>query len=123
MATAALGTPVLVSACFVIASIFSRSAAEIGAGVCACRSEVASKIKRQMARRFLGRDMGYMHLSLGAGTVYGLRSAVRRVAFWCESTVAVVTGSCRAALGLDPSTSLRAGSRGARPHTSLAELQ
>src|SRR2546430_15317316 len=35
-----------------------------------------------------------------------------------ESRVAAAAGSCRAALGLDPSTSLRAGSRGARPHTS-----
>jgi len=31
----------------------------------------------------------------------------------------VITGSCRAADGLDPSASLRAGPRGARPHTYL----
>src|SRR2546430_17147117 len=34
-----------------------------------------------------------------------------------ESRVAATAGSCRAALGLDPSTSLRAGALGAPPPT------
>src|SRR5258707_15423106 len=107
MAIEALGTPVLVSACFVITSIFSRSAAEIDAGACACGREVVGKIKRQMARRFLGRDMGYMHLSSGVGAVYGLGVAFCRLPVsYFESKAAEVAGCSRPAIRFE-----RRGSR------------
>src|ERR1019366_10590480 len=102
MAIEALGTPVPVSACRAIVSTFSRSAAEIGAGPCASRSEAVSKTKIKAVRRFSGRGGRFMHDSSETGTVYGFGLAFcRATACYSESRVAVTTGSCRAALGLD----------------------
>src|ERR1700686_3590851 len=99
MAIDALGTPVPVSACFAIASIFSRSAAEIGAGVCACRSEVASRIKRQAAPRFPGRSGRFIASLLGSRN--SIRPWVGILGARARTPVASATGSCRAVLGLD----------------------
>src|ERR1700674_2798702 len=79
--------------------MFSRSAAEIGAAVCARRSEVASRIKRQAAPRFPGRSGRFIASLLGSRN--SIRPWVGILGARARTRLASATGSCRAGLDLD----------------------
>jgi hypothetical protein len=62
-----------------------------------------------------------MERDLRSGAAWnGVRRHIRCVG---DNTVPTVRGGCRTSFGLDPSTSLRAGSRDASPHTTTGRLE
>src|SRR5208337_5106589 len=102
MAIEALGTPVVVSVLRTMASTFSRSAAEIGAGAWACTSDAVSKTKIKTAGRLPDRGSRFINHSSEPEqyTALGWHSDGQRVVI-AHPRVAVAAGSCRALLGLD----------------------